>query len=158
METRFDDLVKVHIDLPDHWRGSTGESLFAKPLGDDLYEIDNIPFYAYGLNYRDVVLARAESDDLKPSILQLVKASGHRTVRIIFFDTVKRERQDGIIESIEDLGVTAERMDHRFVAFDITPDGKYDLFIDRLKQLLNDNVLEFETCETRREGSFDFHE
>ena len=38
-------LVKIHVDLPNHW-ATGGESMWATPLGFDLYRIENVPFYA----------------------------------------------------------------------------------------------------------------
>lgn len=35
--TNDPDLTKLHIDLPNHW-ATGGESLWARSLGDDLYE------------------------------------------------------------------------------------------------------------------------
>ncbi len=65
---------KVHVDLPNHW-AIGGESMWAEPLGNDLYKIENVPFYAYGLNYQDTVRATPESEDQIPEIRELVKKS-----------------------------------------------------------------------------------
>lgn len=46
-----EELTKVHVDLP-HNAEAGGEAMWAKPLGDDLYELRNNPFYAHGLNSR----------------------------------------------------------------------------------------------------------
>lgn len=46
----------------------TGESFWAKPPGNDLNEIQIGPFWAYGLNCRDVVHATANAPDLIPEI------------------------------------------------------------------------------------------
>lgn len=161
MEVIADDsgnLEKVYVDLPNHWRGPTGESMWAKPLGDGLYEIDNIPFYAYGINYGDVVFASQKTFDQKPQIERVVRPSGHRTIRVIFFHTVSRERQDALIESFKIFGTICEREDAKFIALDVAPDGKFSELCERLMALLNDNILEYETCESRLPGSFDFYE
>ena len=70
-----DNLTKVHIDLPNHW-GTGGESMWARALAEDRYEIRNVPFYAYGLNFLDVVLANSDDPDLKPEVRRVVQASG----------------------------------------------------------------------------------
>lgn len=74
-----DSLTKVHIDLPNHW-ATGGESLWALPLGDDLYEIRNSPFYAYGINWGDVVWAHSNDPELKPQVREVVTPSGNRTL------------------------------------------------------------------------------
>jgi hypothetical protein len=60
MGTEEESLTKVYIDLPQHW-ATGGESMWALPLGDNLFEIRNTPFHAYGINWGDIV--RADSND-----------------------------------------------------------------------------------------------
>jgi hypothetical protein len=149
---------KVYIDLPNHWMGPTVEPLWAKPLGNDLYEIRGVPFFAYGINFLDVVLATVNAPSENLTVQKIVTASGHRTIRLIFFVTVNQTRQDEIVQSLEIFGASGERLNEKFVTLDIAPEGKFDLLLKRLKELLTQNVLEFETADARQVGSFDFHE
>src|SRR5689334_3280740 len=73
-------LTKVHVDLPNHWAVG-GESMWARPLGGSAYEIHNVPFYAYDLSFLDVVEAIPANPTQKPSILRVIRRSGHRTLR-----------------------------------------------------------------------------
>ena len=75
-------LTKIHIQLPNHW-AIDGESLWALPLGDDLYEIRNTPFHAYAINWGDIVRAPVDSDQI-PQVQEVVKRSGHETFRVLF--------------------------------------------------------------------------
>ncbi len=147
-----EDLEKVYVDLPGHWHFE-GESLWAKPVGDDLYEIRNVPFGAYGLNYGDVVRAVSRGPDLKPEVREVVKSSGRRTLRAFFPDLVQ-EDQTTYLKELQGLGVEVERDDEKFVAIDIPPEVDYDSIFDYLEDLEGRDVLEFETCEMRVEGSF----
>jgi hypothetical protein len=70
-----EELVKIHVVLPDN-ETIGGECLWAKQLGNDLYEIRNAPFFAYDLHFYDVVRAIAKRPELKPSIIEVVKRSG----------------------------------------------------------------------------------
>jgi hypothetical protein len=149
-----DDLEKVHIDLPHHW-ATGGESMWAEPLGKDLYKIENVPFYAYGLNYHDVVSATADSDELKPEIRELVEPSGHRTFRVFFEKHLERDEQEKILDSMKDLTISYERANSTYFALDMQPEGNYQAVFDRLDELEQQNILGFESCEARVEGSFD---
>src|SRR5438046_10028757 len=82
-----EDLTKIVVDLPNHW-ATGGEGMWAKPLGKDLYEIRNVPFHAYGLNFGDVVRAVEPAPDKKPVVSELVRRSGHRTLRVLFSESV----------------------------------------------------------------------
>src|SRR5689334_16998522 len=101
------DLVKVYVDLPNHWMYK-GESMWARALGNDLYELDNSPFCAYGLNYKDVVFALADNPSQKPRILRIDRRGGHRTLRFRFPATVDRSDRDRFMEKLVGMGTSFE--------------------------------------------------
>ena len=49
-----DARVQVRVDLPNHPL-TESETLWARPLEDGRFEVRNVPFYAYGLNFLDLV-------------------------------------------------------------------------------------------------------
>src|SRR5215207_3105299 len=117
-----DDLTKVHIDLPNHW-ATGGESMWARDLGGARYRIENVPFYAYNINFYDIVEARALGPALKPSVMRVLQRSGHQTLRVIFDDAVTREDQRGRLNSLADLHVSYERCNEHYVALDLEPEA-----------------------------------
>lgn len=147
-------LKKIHIDLPNHW-AIGGESFWATPLGNDLFRIENVPFYAYGLNFHDVVKATSKADDLIPEIKELIELSGHRTFRVFFEKKIDPQRQEKILDSMKELTISYERANGIYFSLDMQPNGNYQAVFDRLDELEKENILGFETCETRIEGSFD---
>ena len=149
-----EELTKLHIDLPQHW-ATSGESLWAEELGSDLYRIRNVPFFAYGLNFYDVVRATADSPDLKPEIREVVEPSGHRTLRLFFSDSVEKDEQTKLLETLHKYKGYYERATGIHVAIDIEPDGSYKDVYDKLQEWESAGLLFFETCEERIEGSFD---
>jgi hypothetical protein len=149
-----ENLVKLHIDLPNHW-AIGGESMWATPLENDLYQLENVPFFAYGLNFQDIVNATSNSDDLIPEIRFVVTPSGHRTYRIMFDKEVPRDKQVELLESLEVHGATYERANGKDVAIDIKPEGDHLAVYDQLDEYEAGELLSFETCEARAEGSFD---
>jgi len=56
------------------------ERLHALPLGDDLYCLDNSPFYAFGVSLGDVVCAPCE--DGAPTYTRTAIRRGHSTYRV----------------------------------------------------------------------------
>lgn len=145
-------LEKIHIDLPNHW-AIGGESFWATPLGNDLFRLENVPFYAYGLNFHDVV--KATSDELIPEIRELVELSGHQTFRVFFEKGIDRQNQEKILDSMKELTISYERANDIYFSLDMQPNGNYQAVFDRLDELEKENILGFETCEARIEGSFD---
>jgi len=153
-EERGKKLVKVHVDLPNHWLWK-GESMWARALGDDLYELLNSPFCAYGLNYKDVVFAQAAKPSEKPRIQRLERRCGHRTLRFRFPTEVDRSRRDGMLAQLNRLGATYEGHEYRFFSLDVPPSADYQAVCDQLSAWEAGGVLEYETCEERVPGSFD---
>ena len=131
------------------------ESLWAQPLGHDRYRLENVPFCAYDLNFGDVVLATADSEERKPEIRAVVERSGHQTLRINFGDALSREAQEPVIAALQALGGELERANGHFLAIDIPPGVSVDALRDALDELNDAGTLAYETCEARVPGSFD---
>lgn len=147
-------LTKVHVDLPNHW-ATSGESVWACDLGGDIYEIRNVPFYAYDLNFRDVVEAVAESPDLKPEVRRVVRRSGNRTMRIFFNEDTTPERRRELLETLKPLLVSYEGATERLFALDIEPGADLAVIRAELDVWEREGWAEYETCEARVAGSFD---
>ena len=129
--------------------------MWALPLGGDTYEIRNVPFYAYGLNFLDVVEAASVSTDLDPSIRRVVGRSGHRTLRVIFRKSTPEVKRVPLLQSLNEIGASFERATSTLFAIDVEDSGDYQAVCDRLFAFENEGLLAYETCEARLEGSFD---
>lgn len=149
-----ENLTKVRIDLPQHW-AINGESFWAEALGKDLYRIRNVPFYAYGLNFYDVVRAVPDEPDTVPEICEVVEPSGHKTLRILFQDKVSRASQVEMLNMLEKFKAYYERANDIHIAVDVEVEGSFNDVYDQLQAWEDEGLLSFETCEARVEGSFD---
>lgn len=149
-----DDLTKVHIELPNHW-ATSGEAIWARSLGSQRFRIENVPFYAYGLNYGDVVEAVQEAPDRKPSVVRVLERSGHQTVRVFFEKAVEEKERLRLLDALQDLGVIYERCSLRYVALDLDPDASLSQVRTTLDQWQAGGLADYETCEPRAPGSFD---
>lgn len=147
-------LTKVYIDLPNHW-ASGGESMWAAQLSETTFELRNVPFHAYGLNYLDVVEAVADAPDQKPRVRRVVRRSGHSTLRVILDPSQDLDDAMRLLDQLNDFGCSRERATKAFFALDIEPDGDIDAVQDLLEAWASQGILSWETCETRLEGTFD---
>ncbi|CAA9376832.1 MAG: hypothetical protein AVDCRST_MAG74-42 [uncultured Pyrinomonadaceae bacterium] len=154
MNESQEELEKVYVDLPNHWAVG-GESMWAKSLGNNLFEICNAPFYAYGLNWGDVVRAESAESNLKPEVLEVVKPSGNKTLRIYFAEKADENSQTEYLKTLKQFKVSYERANDNLVALDIEPDADYDALCDKLWKLEQEGILEYETCESRVQNKFD---
>jgi uncharacterized protein DUF4265 len=149
-----EELTKVVVDLPTPG-GPSGESMWAKALGEDLYEIRNVPFFAYGLNFGDTVRAVSPAPDLKPVVIEVVRAGGFSTLRVWISEHVDPSDGHELMASLIDLHAYYESSTDDFFAISVEPEGDYEAVCERLLQWTNEGLLDYETCETRVEGSFD---
>ena len=149
-----DGLTKVLVDLP-NGNAVGGESLWAVELGADRFELRNTPFHAYGLNFGDVVLARAERQGEKPRVLEVLKPSGHRTLRVFFLGSTSEDERLLHLGALGQFGVSYERANASLFALDLEPAGDMSGLRDALDDLERDGILGYETAESRSPGSFD---
>lgn len=82
-EGRVKIVVKLERD-EDGYPPADYEGLWALPVGDGLFRIDNVPFFARGIAWGDIVSATVEQQELR--FIHVVRASGHSTLRLIIHD------------------------------------------------------------------------
>ena len=114
--------VKIRIQ---NSQGAT-ETVWAKPLGNNKYILDNLPFFAYGLSWQDLVEACPDSDGVL-EFKKIVEKSGHKTVRVI---NVEGEISNDFMELITSIGCGIEGATRKFIAIDIPEDVEVDKVID----------------------------
>ena len=102
------------------------ETLWADQVGPDQYRLDNSPFWAYGVSWRDVVEARRDPDGAL-TFVRVVEKSGHRTVRLILDPPADRSPESqAILDGLRPLGATYEGMHPGYLAIDIPPGVAFD--------------------------------
>ena len=113
-----DDLVKVQLQGPD----GEIETLWARPMGDHLFELHNTPIYAYGVSWHDVIEARAHTPDGFPAFVRVAKKSGYRTVRVILEAPANvSAAAQAVLDGLRKLGCSYEGANYRLIAVDIPP-------------------------------------
>jgi len=120
--------------------GTSGESLWAAPVGSNLYELRNSPWHARNVNWLDVVEAISRNEDEWPEFVRVHKRSGHRTVHLYILDAGKSRKQE-ILDDCNRLGSTYENMDDRMYALDFAPGIDLAPAIEYLESLDTDNIV-----------------
>lgn len=108
-------MVKVGLHAP----GGEFETMWATPVGDHRYRLENSPFYAYQVSWLDVVEALPDSDGL-PVFKRMIAKSGHRTVRLIInpgVDEAPARRQ--VLDHLVTLGCSWEGYNPRYFSIDV---------------------------------------
>ena len=133
--------AKVWFELAPEggWPPAASESLWARSIAPDLYELRNVPWFALGYAFGDVVRT-AVGEQGEPIVVQQVKWSGRYTVRVIpLGDLPDRDAVMDVIKQFSALGAECESAlpAHRIVALDIPPTAERA----RIKQFLVDGEI-----------------
>jgi len=111
--------TKVKVQLSDE--DGNVETLWADPLGNDRYRLDNTPWYAYRVSYGDVIEARPDEGGLLVFV-KVVEKSGYRTIRLILNPPADESPESqAILDHLRETGCTYEGADPGFLAIDIPP-------------------------------------
>jgi hypothetical protein len=116
------ELVKVLLADED----GNVERLWATPLDQDRYQLENSPFYAYGVSWRDIIEARPNAPDEWPSFVRVIEKSGHRTIRIILDPPADQSPESqNILDTVVGMGCRYEGAHPGYLAIDIPPEADF---------------------------------
>lgn len=138
--------VKIFCDTPKReiapgifWPDITAESMWGELLENDCATVLNIPIWAAGINYLDEVRVQQiiDPDDAENlsnyQFREVIKRSGHRTVRGIIKNAAALSKADAAAELLEEMGCGSESGDG-VVAFDVPPEVDFGAVIRVLEE------------------------
>ena len=142
--TNVGEPVKVMFELePSAWHDHATESVWAIPLGDNKYRLQNVPFHAYGVSYDDIVSAKPNEQG--QLIVQGVsERGGHSTYRVILSPETTDRDFENAWDKLGSLGSTYERATDRLIAIDVPPETDIYEAYAALESGEKDNVWGFE--------------
>jgi hypothetical protein len=121
-------MVKVKILLTPSpndpaWPPVPFETLWTENMGDNRYRVDNIPWFAHGLSYNDIISVEDVSADEPLVFDRLIEHCGHSTYRVMptFSDEKGHEAFHQMIDALRQLGCAVERNTASFFAVDVPP-------------------------------------
>lgn len=144
---------KIRIDLPNHPADIAGESFWADLVTANTFRIKNSPFFAYGVNYLDLVLVEERTSGIL-EVTKVIERSGHRAVRVFFIDNKTAKENYAQLLEFKGEGVGAERWNDTLFSLNVTPERDYELFIKKLEEQQELGIIEFELCG-EWDGNFD---
>ena len=142
------DLVKIHVEVSDDTFEAGGESVWAKSLGNDLYEIRNTLWHSCDINWGDVVRAVAKEENLKPEFINVVRRSGHRTAHLFFFKNCPAETKASILAGLKQWKASYENANGQLYGVDVDPAGDFDGLCNFLDRYERDGEFAYRTVVT----------
>jgi hypothetical protein len=128
--------TKVVFDLPPDAPTPT-ETLWALPLGDHLYRLDNVPWFAFGCALGDVIRCEERLGEL-PRYVEVVEPGGNWTVRVFVPETPQRDViKNEVFEMLREMGCSYEGFGATkgLIAVTIPSDLEADTVLDKLREL-----------------------
>ena len=123
------------------------ERLWARPLGEGLFEIDNIPFFVRGISAGDVVATQQGEGEVVFS--ELVRESGSSTLRVIVFDETHVE---DVRRRLQAFGCSTELNVSKMLGVDVPAHINLQRVRAWLMEEQSSGTLEFEDACIRHEG------
>lgn len=122
------DFIKVLVPDGPPFEPGGEETMWACLLSEpDHCEIRNTPWGAYGLNWGDVVRIDWPSPDVLPEVVEVVRPSGHRTIRVIFnTGLLEPNHVQIILDELNAHEAFYENADGRKYGIDVEPSADYD--------------------------------
>lgn len=106
--------VKIRFNL--HGTPVAGETIWAINVGENLFQLVNVPFYAMGYALDDIVRCREKGEFFE--VIGLEEDSGNGTVRM-YFQPSQENRVKEILDEFKSLGCQVERASETLVAVSI---------------------------------------
>ena len=134
--------VKIRYEFQPDEEGNTfpTEIVWSKPLGSDLYQVENVSEDILDVNLHDVVKCKEEPNQL-PVIVEVVRRSGNRTLRVKFKEETSAENAVDIIIKLREKQVLYEKASARRYMFNIEPSTNYENIRDFLKSKEEEGLL-----------------
>ena len=136
-------MVKVKIPLPPNTLyGGEAEWVWADDLGNGLYRVRNVPFFAKGLSYGDLI--RAKLEDAVPEFSSIAEHSGHSTYRIYIRNDSGRQALDLLIQDLRALRCDIEGATEKLMAVDVPSEVDVYKVYARLEKAEQEGIIDFQ--------------
>lgn len=120
------------------------ETLWATSLGDDLYRLENSPFFAYDVSWLDIVLAPPEGEHHYPTFQRVIEKSGNKTIWVNFQEPLTEVGVPATInQALNSLEVYYEGANGQYFSYNIPP----SVNIDQVTSILNGQPLTWEYAD-----------
>lgn len=138
-----ENLVKIKIPLPPNDpSGGAAEWVWAKPEGNNTFVLKNVPTFAKGLSYGDVLKARIEGD--VRVFENVVRRGGHSTYRVYASSDRRNPEVMRVIQNLEQMHCEIENATEQIVGVDVLPEADIYAVYKALDDAERAGILEFQ--------------
>jgi hypothetical protein len=136
-------MVKIKVPLPPNdASGGEAEWLWADADSENQFILRNIPVFAFGLSYGDLV--NAPLVDGVPVFSDVAQSNGHSTYRIYSKHDRHAPEVIDLPDCLKATGVGTELATDRIVALDVPPETDVYAVYSALQEAERNGIIEFE--------------
>ncbi len=130
----------IHADLSERENGWR-EQLWTHQVSPDTFEIACLPFFTYGICYRDIVTI-----DDQHLVSAAVRKSGHRTLRVALEQQHPQcgQLHELLHEKVVETGLAHEWLQGTYLAIDLPPGADPNPLVQVLQGLEGTEALSWE--------------
>jgi Domain of unknown function (DUF4265) len=141
-----EQLKKIKIILPQaDWHQYAAETLWVNPIGNGKYVLENSPFFANGLSYKDTVYAEYDENEGFPVFKEVIERSKHSTYRIFLSEGKSYEEFEKYFDPLFEIGCTYEGMHNTHFSVDVPAKTDVMKAFEVLKKGEEDGIWFFES-------------
>jgi hypothetical protein len=143
-----DGQVKIRVPLvgPARESGYESESLWAEPLGDNLYRIWNLPVFVYNLDMRAVVECAPDPEGGLPVAIRVVEPGDCYVVRLYFHDAATDAHIQEVLDVLSSRRALFEKYDRRLWAVGLRTVPDYEWVRQALKRFVDADLVTVESA------------
>jgi hypothetical protein len=154
MDNPSEPNAKIVFRVPAEDGTEDVETLWAFDLGNDEYRIDNLPYFAYGVSWNDIVFAPLDDEDGRPTFQKVIEKSGNRTIRLIFEVAVEAgSTSRKLLDSLIAVGCDFEGANKKYIVVNIPP----DVDLQSVTQIVTDADVEWEYADPTYDTVYSGH-
>ena len=143
--------AKILFRVPNEDDGADVETLWAFDLGSDTYKLDNLPYFAYGVSWNDIILAPFDEDEQFPTFQRVISKSGNRTIRIFFDVPFESDNETAdLLNTLVSIGCDFENANNKLVVLNIPATVE----LNEVAEQLNDADVQWEYADPTYEEVF----
>ncbi len=147
MKKKEEQLEKIKVVLPEaDWHQYSAETLWANSLGEGKYVLENSPFFADNLSYKDTVYAEHGPDEGFPIFKKAVERSQHSTYRIFLLECRPLEEFEKYFDALNKIGCTYEGLHKTHFSIDVPPETDIMEVFNLLQKGEDDGIWYFESA------------
>jgi Domain of unknown function (DUF4265) len=141
-------LVKIELPLLGAAResGYESESLWAEPLGGNLYRVWNLPVFAYNVDMRAVVECREPPEGGLPVVTRVVEPGDCFVIRLFFSEAATEEQIQTVLDVLSARRALFEKANLRHWAVGLRTAADFDWVGPALEPHVQSGIVSFESA------------